>query len=647
MPSVNYIVEYEYAAIALITGLLILFFARRKYPGVTNKLFLSMMLCTLLSAVTHVLSIEMQPDAASFPLFLNYFIRIVYLAAYNFDAVLFMLYISTLTKNNRMSRVSRIIAASVTSLELLLLVTTPFTKLIIYFGENMDYHHGSLFNVLLGVAVILLIYDMFLIIQYRRRLSFPQKLSLIMFEVLTVAAILLQLFIRSIVVGNFAIALALVMFLIILQNPDDFTDKAADCFNYDAFFLSVEGRMHGKTPFTVVAFRFDGLNYISGLFRVGERGTVPRAISERLQSAFDTDEIFHLGNCEFAMFTNDKRKMTEKYITDRLVRYFSRPLTIGDVEAVLTPKICLVHCPDFASSAEEVRDAIEYTLKASKKEEGSVFTATSEAITARKRELQVLSAIKKNIVNSSFEMYYQPIYDTAKKGFVCAEALIRMKDSELGFVSPDEFIPLAESNGMIIEVGEVAFRKVCEFMKSGRAQAMGVKYIEVNLSAVQCVQEQLSERLTEIMEEYGIAPQQINFEITETAGLANFDALLKNMSALISRGVTFSMDDYGTGFSTANYLISLPMDIVKIDKSILWPAMKSSDAFVILRHTVEMLKSLGKRIVVEGVETEEMAQLLIGMGCDYLQGYFYQRPVPGDEYLRFLENNQNSAQKNQ
>lgn len=105
-------------------------------------------------------------------------------------------------------------------------------------------------------------------------------------------------------------------------------------------------------------------------------------------------------------------------------------------------------------------------------------------------------------------------------------------------------------------------------MKSGQAQALGVKYIEVNLSVLQCVQEQLSDRLMEIMAEYGIPPEEINFEITETAGLANYDALLKNMNCLISKGVTFSMDDYGTGFSTANYLITLPMDIVKIDKSI-------------------------------------------------------------------------------
>ena len=138
------------------------------------------------------------------------------------------------------------------------------------------------------------------------------------------------------------------------------------------------------------------------------------------------------------------------------------------------------------------------------------------------------------------------------------------------------------------------------------------------------------------MTENSISPDRINFEITETAHSVNEGVLRRNMDLLIGEGSSFSMDDYGTGFSTANYLISLPMKIVKIDKSILWPAMKDDEALVVLRHTVGMLKALHKKIVVEGVEDENMERLLIDMGCDYLQGYLYSKPVPGDKYLGFL-----------
>jgi EAL domain-containing protein (putative c-di-GMP-specific phosphodiesterase class I) len=234
-------------------------------------------------------------------------------------------------------------------------------------------------------------------------------------------------------------------------------------------------------------------------------------------------------------------------------------------------------------------------------------------------------------------IYYQPIYDTQTQTFRSAEALLRLKDDELGFISPDEFIPMAEQNGLIIDIGDIVFRNVCCFLQKNNLEHLGVEYIEVNLSTVQCIQDNLSHRLIDIMKEYQIRPDQINFEITETAGSENEDMLLHNMNNLIATGSSFSMDDYGTGFSTANYLINLPMHIVKIDKSILWSAMKDTEALIVLQHTVAMLKALHKKIVVEGVETQEMADILIDMHCDYLQGYLYSKPIPAKEYIAFLE----------
>ena len=195
---------------------------------------------------------------------------------------------------------------------------------------------------------------------------------------------------------------------------------------------------------------------------------------------------------------------------------------------------------------------------------------------------------------------------------------------------------MAEQNGMIIEIGELVFREVCSFIKTQDMKALGLDYIEVNLSFVQCIQENLAQRLTDIMREYGIDPHQINFEITETASSVKAQTLQKNMDQLISLGSTFSMDDYGTGFATANYLVNLPFELVKIDKSILWSAMEDQDAFIILRHTVEMLNALRKKIIVEGVETQKMVEVLTEMHCDYLQGFLYSKPLPEEDFIRFL-----------
>ena len=187
--------------------------------------------------------------------------------------------------------------------------------------------------------MMLMMFGSFMFVKYRRKSETIQAASVLFFFVVTVAATVVQLLLPQQVMGNYAIALVLVMFLIIIQNPDDFTDKAADCFNDEAFFNSVEVRIDESKPFTIAAFRFDGLNYINGLFSVGERSAAPRAVAAKLMSGFGTGEVYHLGGCEFAMFTNEKRKITEKYLSDRILSIFSKPVKIHGIEANLTPKI--------------------------------------------------------------------------------------------------------------------------------------------------------------------------------------------------------------------------------------------------------------------------------------------------------------------
>ena len=265
MNTVSYVVEYEYAAMGLIAVLVLIFCARRKYPGMSNRIYAGMLICTFFSSLTHVFAMRSLPMASSLPLWLNYVIHISYLLFYDLEAILYMMYVIALTKRNKMSKASLVFTLSLIGAETLLLVTTPLTKLIIYFNDNMEYCHGPLFYVYPVIALMLMMFGSFMFVKYRRKSETIQAASMLFFFVVTVAATVVQLLLPQQVMGNYAIALVLVMFLIIIQNPDDFTDKAADCFNDEAFFNSVEVRIDESKPFTIAAFRFDGLNYINGL----------------------------------------------------------------------------------------------------------------------------------------------------------------------------------------------------------------------------------------------------------------------------------------------------------------------------------------------------------------------------------------------
>ncbi len=254
----------------------------------------------------------------------------------------------------------------------------------------------------------------------------------------------------------------------------------------------------------------------------------------------------------------------------------------------------------------------------------------------RSRELEVERAISRALKHGGFSVCYQPIYSIKKDRFESAEALIRLYDKKLGYISPDEFIPIAEKNGTILQIGLYVFDEVCRFIKKQNLQTYGIDYVEINLSVVQCMQRELSKQLVRIMKYYQVRSEQINLEITESAVVEEPERLKENMRILCEEGIQFSLDDYGSGYSNMNAVVSLPLSYVKLDRSIVWSAFENSRAYIAMTSSIEMFKKMNLKVIAEGIETIEQSRRLSELGCDYLQGYYYSKPLPEGEFLQYL-----------
>ena len=221
---------------------------------------------------------------------------------------------------------------------------------------------------------------------------------------------------------------------------------------------------------------------------------------------------------------------------------------------------------------------------------------------------------------------------------------MRLTDTDtLGYISPEVFIPIAEENGMICQVGDIVFRKVCQFISENNLAKYGIEYVEVNLSGAQFMDVQLNEMLSSYVKKFNISPEFINLEITETASIEGGDMLEYNMKRLKECRFKFSMDDFGTGYSNLSKMAQSDFDLIKLDKSLLWPCFGSdysTAARVILDANIRMIHELGKQIVAEGVETKEQVEYLTERGVRYLQGYYYSRPLPAERYIEFMSKNQ-------
>jgi EAL domain-containing protein (putative c-di-GMP-specific phosphodiesterase class I) len=253
-----------------------------------------------------------------------------------------------------------------------------------------------------------------------------------------------------------------------------------------------------------------------------------------------------------------------------------------------------------------------------------------------KRSSEVEQIIRRAIENDYFQVYYQPIYSVEEKKIVSAEALIRLIDPEAGFVSPGEFIPIAEKNGQIIPIGDIVFKKVFEFIASNEIRQIGIDYVEINLSVIQCMQRELADNVLSMMKEYGVSEDMINLEITETAVAESPKALLDNMKTLGDKGISFAMDDFGTGYSNISALMSLPLDIIKFDKTLIDMASNSVQGYKILESSVTMVKKLGNKIVAEGIEEASQIEMMSELGIDYIQGFYFSKPLPKDDFIKFV-----------
>jgi len=247
--------------------------------------------------------------------------------------------------------------------------------------------------------------------------------------------------------------------------------------------------------------------------------------------------------------------------------------------------------------------------------------------------------LDRGFTNNSYEVYYQPIFDLKNKRFNSAEALIRLKDEKYGYISPGVFIPYAEKNGTIHKIGMFVLEEVCKFISSEGFKKLGLDYIEVNLSSVQCLKNGFFTKVMSLIKKYGVNPDTINLEITETADPFSEKIMNRNINKLKKEGFTFSLDDYGTGYSNLRRISLLPLNIIKIDKTFV-DSMADEKMRGALIHTINMIKSLNVKIVVEGVETKEALDLFNECECEYIQGYYFSKPLPIDEFKEFISSNE-------
>ena len=518
--------------------------------------------------------------------------------------------------------------------KLVILLPTAFTILILLLGYLTDYfyyfdHNGEIiyffpnqFLVSIGI-VMYLIFAFYLMFKYGRALASEKSMALCMYYILMFLGVPMRIAFRTGTVFEFSVAISLLLCVFTFQN------------------FAVYTKLLQKKPFTLMEIRVDKLSIMIGSEAVEVASDLLRQMTDFLKKTDPKAEVFIPRDSFFALLIPGMKSNSEDVdkLSDAIKARFKEPFKLKNLEVSFDVSTSAIGFPDDVKTIERFDEISNMMYKALSRDSRYVLRVSDLNLKHIEYDKKIGNLVRHALDNGLLEVYYQPIYSPVTGKFSSCEALIRLKDPRAGYISPAVFMPIAEKNGTVLGIDRFVLSSVCEMLATTKAISYGLEYVEVNLSVVDCIQTNLAESILNILKERNIGPSRINLEITETWDKDVTSVIDQNIRKLMSSGITFSMDDFGTGYSNFSRLADMPVKIFKLDKSTVQAAFESENSYMIMYNMIKIIKSLGKEIVAEGVETGEQAKQIIRLGCDHIQGFFYARPMPKDQFLEFLQNN--------
>jgi len=355
-------------------------------------------------------------------------------------------------------------------------------------------------------------------------------------------------------------------------------------------------------------------------------------------------EVARVGGDEFTLMLPRVSHPTDAgRVAQRILESVPEPITINDQDVTLRASIGIAIYPIDGEDAETLVAHADRAMSHAKRQGGNSFQYYTESLNATSLRRIVLEAkLREAVDHDRLHVVYQPKYSLRTGDVIGMEALVRWFEPDLGFVPPDEFIPLAEEIGCISKIGRWVLHEACRQNKAWQNAGLATVPVAVNVSSRQFSDTDLVQVVSEVLDQTQLEPRWLELEITESAMVVDADATTEVLAQIRRLGIRVSLDDFGTGFSSLSYLRRLPLDTLKIDRSFVMDLPDDPDARGIVGAIIAMAHVLGLHVIAEGVETEPQRDFLRSIECDEMQGYLFSKPVAAEEFAQFLGARANS-----
>lgn len=621
----NYSFTLPSAMILLI--LVTYYFRRPRLPLRMNRTFLMLLLIDALTIVTDYASSRVDETYMNHSAALGYAANLAFFVFFLARIFCFFLYILDILENHiRLPARFRGWSSVVFALSELVALSSPVTHAVFFMDES-GYHRGPCYDVLYVCFFFYLALALFLILKNARKLPNPVRDGLLSVVAILTLGNIARILLPTLLVMNTFCLMAILAIYLSFQNPDLFLSDRGNAFNTRGFrFLLREWNQ--KDSYRLLAFAIRDYSEIRGVYGGLQMDRCIGQIIEFLTENYPECLVFYLRNGAFVLI--GPKNMDCQTMSEDISGRFRDAWEVMDTEMLMKPVFVEVGLEKKSADSERVISMLLLALDSAGRSEPGDDLAAPLSINAIDRYLVEKRALELALEQDRLEVYFQPLVDSKDGSLVGAEALARLRAEDGSLIPPMEFIPIAEKDGSIIALGEQVIRKTCQFIRDNDMEALGLQWINVNLSPHQCMSRDLADRFGAILREYGVPAELIHLELTEQSILDY--AMLKNqLIGLQELGFQFALDDYGSGYSNLTRVKQYPFKNIKIDMEVVQNYFRDRDP--ILPTLVQAFRQMNFSITAEGIETKEMADAMAEIGCDYLQGYYFSKPIPMSAFL--------------
>lgn len=650
----NAIIYFDIAAVVVMSISLACFLLQQITKDAANRVYLTaLILVTITSAIALTGELfdsfvgpvlgSLGPSIQGFAHIARSLLAIAYYSLRSSMAPAYLILIATISGTTYLlnSKTSVKIAMWTPMVLVLLVILSNPAHHLVFTIDNGVLQRGPFVQVLYTEALYYSIAGVLWLARWRSLFSANELTTLALLYPIMLAVTVIQCFVPELRLEMFVTSIAMMLISVFVIHPETRHDTTVDAASLHSYNEMLKRAFATEKPLCLVYVEVVDMQKLRELAGKTELQEIIRTISRTLSATLERDDmLYYLQNGTFCI---SSRNIDPEHALAVARRTHEEGLAKSnpahEESRTIALRSCVVRVPEDAPNRETLRS---FGKRYAHFVPTSSVTTLEELSKRDDYELQMaLSGIIARAIEArSFEVYYQPIYCLKDGKFHSAEALVRLNDPVFGWISPAFFIPEAEQSGTIIDIGNILLQKICAFLAEIDYESTQLDYVEVNLSVDQCIRPEMATELLHLIMAYGIEPSRMNLEITETSAAYSQQAIETNMRILAETGITLSLDDYGTGYSNITRILDLPISLVKIDKSFV-DGLDDNATKTVLADTISTMKSIGKDVLIEGVETREQKEALEAMGADYIQGYYFAKPLPQSEFITFLQTHNN------